>query len=171
MTTPSFIQTPLVPSTAPLIYVISSPSPSSSTMTDLSAYDHIYEDLWYDEIHDNIYDYMYDDIYYDTWEPYTEDEYGYDELDNHPPRINYNIKWYFEEDFTEDVKHECFKNCDCSEIVYNDIIDYLFENKKFKRHYNAAKNYPNLRSNKIDSTTSNKDFGHYKPNTYMDARD
>ena len=133
----SLMTTPPLPSTTPLTYVIS--SPSSDTMTDLSAYDHVYDDIW---------------------EPYTEDEYYYEDeyWYDTPTWVNPNNKWYFEEDFTEDVKHECFKNCDCSEIIYNDIINYLFENKEFKHHYNAAKNYPNLRSNKIDSTTSNKEL-------------
>ena len=85
-----------------------------------------------------------------------------------PIPTNYNI---YHSDETYEINHnnrrvigpmsykqqnKYLSECNCSSIIYDDFVKYMFENKEFKQHYEIAKYYPNLRSNNINKNTVNK---------------
>ena len=60
--------------------------------------------------------------------------------------------------YTQQNKY--LSECNCSSIIYDDFVKYMFENKEFKQHYEIAKYYPNLRSNNVFKKTFNTATSH-----------
>jgi hypothetical protein len=61
------------------------------------------------------------------------------------------------DNMTPEERSEYFKdNCDCAEIIYNDIWSYLMNHSKFKQAYNIINSSYNLRSKKINNSFNHK---------------